>query len=91
LIVPRAFLAQSALSCAAKGCIRRRSLIGGGSGQRAAGAYDALSPVKRGPKAAVAHPLVAEHAQLQRDYKRLETRLERTEAVIDIQKNGPRL
>ena len=54
--------------------------------QRAAGAYDALSPVKRGPKAAVAHPLLAEHAQLQRDYKRLETRLERAEAVIDIQK-----
>lgn len=54
--------------------------------QRDAGAYEGLSPVKRGPKAAPANPLSAEHAQLQRDYKRLEQRLERAEAVIDIQK-----
>ena len=54
--------------------------------QREAGAYEGLSPVKRGPKAVPAHPLLAEHAQLQRDYKRLEQRLERAEAVIDIQK-----
>jgi transposase-like protein len=54
--------------------------------QRAAGAYEGLSPVKRGPKPVPAHPLSAEHAQLQRDYKRLEQRLERAEAVIDIQK-----
>ena len=54
--------------------------------QREAGAYEGLSPVKRGPKAILAHPLAAEHAQLQRDYKRLELRLERAEAVIDIQK-----
>jgi len=54
--------------------------------QREAGAYEGLSPLKRGPKAVPAHPLSAEHAQLQRDYKRLEQRLERAEAVIDIQK-----
>lgn len=54
--------------------------------QREAGAYEGLSPVKRGPKAIPAHPLAAEHTQLQRDYKRLELRLERAEAVIDIQK-----
>ena len=54
--------------------------------QREAGAYEGLSPVKRGPKAVPAHPLLAEHAQLQRDYKRLEQRLERAEAVIYIQK-----
>ena len=54
--------------------------------QREAGAYEGLSPVKRGPKAVPAHPLLAEHAQLQRDYKRLELQLERAEAVIDIQK-----
>ena len=54
--------------------------------QRDAGAYGGLSPVKRGPKAVPAHPLLAEHAQLQRDYKRLEQKLERAEAVIDIQK-----
>ena len=54
--------------------------------QREAGAYEGLSPVKRGPKAVSAHPLVAEHAELKRDYKRLEQRLERAEAVIEIQK-----
>ena len=54
--------------------------------QRAAGAYEGLSPVKRGPKTVPVHSLSAEHAQLQRDYKRLEQRLERAEAVIDIQK-----
>lgn len=54
--------------------------------QREAGAYDGLNPVRRGPKPAPANPLAAEHAQLQRDYKRLELRLERAEAVIDIQK-----
>ena len=54
--------------------------------QRDAGAYEGLSPVKRGPKPVAAHPLSAEHARLQRDYKRLEKRLERAEAVIDIQK-----
>jgi len=54
--------------------------------QRDAGAYEGLSPVKRGPKPVAAHPLSAEHTRLQRDYKRLEKRLERAEAVIDIQK-----
>ena len=54
--------------------------------QRDAGAYEGLSPVKRGPQPAPANPLSAEHARLQRDYKRLEKRLERAEAVIDIQK-----
>lgn len=54
--------------------------------QREAGAYGALSPAKRGPKPAPANPLAAEHAQLQRDCKRLELRLERAEAVIEIQK-----
>ena len=54
--------------------------------QRDAGAYEGLSPAKRGPKTVPAHPLSAEHAQLQRDYKRLEQRLERAEAVIEIQK-----
>jgi len=54
--------------------------------QREAGVYEGLSPVKRGPKPVAAHPLMAEHAQLQRDYKRLGKRLERAEAVLDIQK-----
>jgi transposase len=54
--------------------------------QREAGAYGALSPVKRGPKLTAPNPLAAEHARLQRDNKRLTLRLERAEAVIDIQK-----
>jgi hypothetical protein len=59
--------------------------------QRDAGAFEALSPVKRGPKIAAPNPLAAEHAQLLRDNKRLTLRLERAEAVIAIQKNyrGP--
>lgn len=54
--------------------------------QRAAGAYEGLSPVKRGPKPVSPNPLSADHAQLQRDYKRLQQRLDRAEAVIEIQK-----
>ena len=54
--------------------------------QRDAGAFDALSPAKRGPKIAAPNPLAAEHAQLLRDNKRLTLRLERAEAVIAIQK-----
>ena len=55
--------------------------------QRDAGAYGALSPVKRGPKLTPPNPLAAELARLLRDNKRLTLRLERAEAVIDIQKN----
>lgn len=54
--------------------------------QRDAGAFEALRPVKRGPKIAAPNPLAAEHAQLLRDNKRLTLRLERAEAVIAIQK-----
>jgi transposase-like protein len=54
--------------------------------QRAAGAFEALSPVKRGPKVAAPNPLAAEHAQLQRDNRLLTQRLERAEAIIEIQK-----
>jgi transposase-like protein len=54
--------------------------------QRDAGAREALKAVKRGPKVAEPNPLTAEHAQLQRDYKRLTLRLQRAEAIIEIQK-----
>jgi transposase len=54
--------------------------------QRDAGAYEALKAVQRGPKRAAVNPLAAAHAQLQRDNKRLTLRLQRAEAVIDIQK-----
>ena len=54
--------------------------------QRAAGAFEALSPVKRGPKVAAPNPLAAEHAQLQRDSRLLTKRLEHAEGIIEIQK-----
>src|SRR5664279_4354313 len=55
--------------------------------QRDAGAFEALSPVKRGPKVAAPNPLSAEYAKLQRDNRLLTKRLERAEAIIDLQKN----
>ena len=54
--------------------------------QRDAGAFDALSPVKRGPKAAEANPLAAEVALLQRSNADLTRRLARAETIIDVQK-----
>ena len=54
--------------------------------QRDAGAFAALRPVTRGPKTAPLNPLAAEHARLLRDNKRLTQRLERAEAIIDLQK-----
>ena len=54
--------------------------------QRDAGAFAALRPVPRGPKTTPLNPLAAEHARLLRDNKRLMQRLERAEAIIDLQK-----
>ena len=54
--------------------------------QRDAGAFTALVPGKRGPKAAERNPLSAEVTALQRDNARLALRLTRAEAIIDIQK-----
>ncbi len=54
--------------------------------QRDSGAYQGLSPIQRGPKATPPNPLAAQNAQLERDNKRLKLRLERAEAVIEIQK-----
>src|SRR5208337_5216478 len=51
--------------------------------QQDAGAFEALSPVNRGPKVAAPNPLAAEHAQLQRDNRLLTKRLERAEAIIE--------
>ena len=55
--------------------------------QRDAGAFTALVPGKRGPKATDPSPLSAEVTALQRDNARLALRLTRAEAIIDIQKN----
>ena len=54
--------------------------------QRAAGAFEALSPARRGPKTAEPNPLAAELALSRRDNLRLKQRLERAEAIIEIQK-----
>jgi transposase len=54
--------------------------------QRAAGAFEALSPAKRGPKTAEPNPLAAELALSQQDNLRLKKRLERAEAIIELQK-----
>ncbi len=54
--------------------------------QRAAGAFEALSPAKRGPKTAEPNPLAAELALSRRDNLRLKQRLERAETIIELQK-----
>jgi transposase-like protein len=54
--------------------------------QRDAGALGALSPGKRGPKAATPNPLATEVILLRRTNARLTQRLARAEAIIDIQK-----
>ena len=54
--------------------------------RRDAGAFTALVPGKRGPKATDPSPLSAEVTALQRDNARLALRLTRAEAIIDIQK-----
>ena len=54
--------------------------------QRAAGAFDALMPARRGRKTAAPNPLAAEMAALQRDHARLARRLARAEAIIEVQK-----
>lgn len=54
--------------------------------QRDAGAFEALKPLKRGPKVAPANPLEAELAKARQDIARLQRRVERAEAVIDVQK-----
>ena len=51
--------------------------------QREAGA---LTPARRGPKAGELNPLAAELAKAQRENARLQQRLERAEAIIDLQK-----
>jgi transposase len=54
--------------------------------QRAGGALGALTPAKRGPKPAASNPLTAELARAKRENTRLGRRLERAEAIIEIQK-----
>jgi transposase len=55
---------------------------------RDAGAFGAPVPAKRGPKTTEPNPLAAELALVQRDNARLTRRLERAEAIIDLQKKS---
>ncbi len=54
--------------------------------QREAGAFNALSPSRRGPKPAGVDPLAAELAGAKAENARLLRRLERAEVIIDLQK-----
>jgi transposase len=54
--------------------------------QREAGAFEALKPLRRGPKPVVAQPADADLGQLRRENARLRQRLEHAEAIIGIQK-----
>ncbi len=54
--------------------------------QRLAGAYGALTPAKRGPKLQHLNPLAAELAGAKRENARLQWRLDRAEAIIELQK-----
>ena len=54
--------------------------------QRDAGAFGALTPARRGPKAAEPNPLAAEVASLQKSNAQLTRRLARADAIIAVQK-----
>jgi len=54
--------------------------------QRDAGAYEGLRPAKRGPKPDTGNPFAAELDLIRRENSRLKQRLERAEAIIDLQK-----
>ena len=54
--------------------------------QRAAGTLGALTPARRGPKVSPPHPLTAELAKARQENAQLRQRLERAEAIIDLQK-----
>src|SRR4051795_11783092 len=54
--------------------------------QRDAGAFEALKPLKRGPKEAAVNPMAAELARANRENAHLKRRLAQAEAIIGIQK-----
>ena len=56
--------------------------------QRDAGAFEALKPLKRGPKEAAVNPMAAELARANRENAHLKRRLAQAEAIIGIQKNS---
>jgi transposase len=54
--------------------------------QRDAGAFGALTPARRGPKALEANPLTAKVALLEKNNAHLTRNLARAEAIIAVQK-----
>ncbi len=70
--------------------LRREGLYSSGLSewrrQRDAGAFGALTPTKRGPKSPPPNPLAAELAGALRNNAQLQRRLDRAEAIIDLQK-----
>jgi transposase len=54
--------------------------------QRDAGAFGALTPAKRGPKAAEPNPFAAEMVLLRKENAHLTRRLTRADAIIAVQK-----
>ena len=54
--------------------------------QRDLGALQGLSVQRRGPKPAPRDPVAEENARLRQDNARLQARLERAEAIIEVQK-----
>jgi len=54
--------------------------------QRDAGILNGLSPARRGPKPSEPNPLTEEMTKAQQEIGRLRLRLERAEAIIDLQK-----
>jgi transposase len=54
--------------------------------QREAGVLGALTPAKRGPKLSDPNPLSVELAGVQRENAQIRRRLERAEAIIEVQK-----
>ena len=54
--------------------------------QRDAGVLEGLAPARRGPKPIEANPLAVELAKAQQENAKLRLRLERAEAIIDLQK-----
>ena len=73
------------------GAILRRhglysSALGEWRRQREAGTLGGLTPARRGPKSRPANPLATELASAQKENAQLRRRLERAEAIIDVQK-----
>jgi transposase len=62
------------------------STLAGWRAARARGELDALTPKKRGPKAAAVDPRETEIAELKRALAKSEARAKRAEALVEIQK-----